>query len=133
MDKKNLLLPISIIIGCAILSFTLYGTQLTKKQESVFNKKNKCIDICNDILKNENNVFSKNIKYHYNKKLDSCFYEGGTDDVSKVIWKRVLNCQTNETVLLIRSIPGNIHTEDCSSCASSLADYNEKRKVFMEN
>ena len=149
MNKNKLILPAGVIIGCLIIGAFFYLVQINKQESlerqqlakleeekslSVFNKKNKCMEICKEYYDNEVSSASElnffNPLYTYNEKLDACFYSGGFFDTDLSEY-RIVNCQTLETMATFTKYKKDVI---CASnkCVTTYQQFEEEEKKYFE-
>ncbi|MEI7425666.1 MAG: hypothetical protein WCK16_01910 [Candidatus Moraniibacteriota bacterium] len=107
-------------------------------KEFLFRKQTECMNICQAIYENHKKllltigtVFSP--KYAYNESKNACFYSGGWVDSLASNTKLVINCQTNEEVLIFETDRNGKVVRDCNTCVDSFEEYSRREKEYMEN
>ena len=95
MEKSKLVLPITILLACIILGGFYYASEVNKqqsienrgKQNSNFTLQSECADQASRAYKNlgypSQNDTSDNFTSHYNQKLNKCFIEIYTENLSE--------------------------------------------------
>lgn len=108
MAKNKLILPISILLGCVILSGAYYFSQKTKQkyaeQDRINRLETECREIGAKIYEAEDKNagvsggFSFDPQYKFNRKMNKCLYSGGVKMDN--YWERyVKDALTNQKII----------------------------------